>query len=218
MNSQNISTWTLHKNGFPECNGNVPCSMYSVLLENALIPDPFTADNEYTAYELSLEDCDFTSEFSLDGEAIKSENLFIRFSGLDTLATVFINEKQVGEANNMHRIWEFDIKPHAISGKNKIRVHFASPTVYMEKKQDEHYVYGDGNSGKGIAHLRKSLCMSGWDWAPKLPDMGFYRPVEILAFNTARIENVFIRQEHSNGKVILNAELTVSKKDRSLHP
>ncbi|MCQ2431600.1 MAG: glycoside hydrolase family 2 protein [Clostridia bacterium] len=211
MNVTPISLWTMHRNGFPERTGTVPCSMYSILIDNALIPDPFDQDNEYAATELSREDCDFTSSFIADEEMLAKEHLTIRSNGIDTLATIFINETPVGYAENMHRVWEFDIKGVTVPGENKVRIHFDSPMEYMERKQAEHFVYGDTNSGVGIAHLRKSLCMSGWDWGPKLPDMGLYRPVEIVSWNGARVEDVMLHQEHKDGTVTLTATLTVSE-------
>ena len=35
----------------------------------------------------------------------------------------------------------------------------------------------------GFPYLRKSNCMSGWDWAPKLPDMGLFRDVYLIGIN-----------------------------------
>ena len=43
--------WRMTGNGF-DCTGTVPGSMYSFLLNNDLIPDPYYRDNEYPALEL----------------------------------------------------------------------------------------------------------------------------------------------------------------------
>ena len=41
--------WRMTGGGF-DCYGTVPGSMYSFLLENSLIPDPFYRDNEYERF------------------------------------------------------------------------------------------------------------------------------------------------------------------------
>jgi beta-mannosidase len=37
-------------------------------------------------------------------------NVLLRCEGLDTLATVFVNDVEAGTAGNFHRVWEYDIK------------------------------------------------------------------------------------------------------------
>ena len=46
----------------------------------------------------------------------------------------------------------------------------------------------------GASHLRKALYMSGWDWAPKLPNMGIFRPVEIRCYDTDILGDVSVIQ------------------------
>lgn len=183
-------------------NCKVPCSMYSVLLDNNLIEDPFYRVNEEKATELSRLPCSFTADFDINPQILNCKHILIRFNGIDTLADIYINSKKIGSTDNMHRVWEFDVKNVISAGANTLKVNFHSPVTYMEQRQKEHYAWGVLEALDGIAHLRKSLCMSGWDWGPKLPDMGFYRDVEILAFDE-RIEDVLINQYHSKGKVKL---------------
>ncbi|MBR0132044.1 MAG: glycoside hydrolase family 2 protein, partial [Lachnospiraceae bacterium] len=49
-------------------------------------------------------------------------------------------------------------------------------------------------------------CMFGWDWGPKLPDMGIWRSVYVEGINTGRIENVYYTQKHEEGKVTLSCD------------
>ena len=48
--------------------------------------------------------------------------------------------------------------------------------------------------------------MFGWDWGPRLPDAGIWRDIGILGVETARIEQVHIRQRHGDGWVTLAVE------------
>ena len=211
MTKQEIRQWTLYMDGFPALSDTAPCSMYSVLLKNKQISDPFDRDNEAAATALSRRDCAFTAEFMLSPAELAHEHLQLRFDGLDTLADVRLNGQLLGSADNMHRTWVFDIRAAARAGQNELRVDFHSPFNEMERRQAAHYVQGDANSANGIAHLRKSFCMSGWDWAPTLPDMGFYRPVWIEIWDGARIDDLLLHQEHTESGVELTATLTRSQ-------
>ena len=59
---------------------------------------------------------------------------------------------------------------------------------------------------------RKSNCMSGWDRAPKLPDMGLFRRVYLIGMNEDRILDVLVRQKHENGTVELHFDVNTCKK------
>lgn len=58
-------------------------------------------------------------------------------------------------------------------------------------------------------HLRKAHYMCGWDWGACLPDGGIFRPVTLLGIETARLDSVYIRQVHKDGKVLLVPEVDV---------
>lgn len=64
-------------------------------------------------------------------------------------------------------------------------------------------------------HLRKAHYMFGWDWGAHLPDAGIFRPVRLLKVKHARIESVYIRQEHEEGKCTLHFSSEVCCQDRS---
>lgn len=55
------------------------------------------------------------------------------------------------------------------------------------------------------------MYMSGWDWGPRLPDMGIFRPVEIAAYDTDAIEDVHVLQNHGEKGVELEIAVTTKK-------
>ena len=55
--------------------------------------------------------------------------------------------------------------------------------------------------------------MFGWDWGPKLPDAGLFRGVELCCFDTARLGESLIRQEHVDGAVTLHIGSEIEKAD-----
>ena len=180
--------------------GNLPCripfSMYGTLLEAGKIPDPFYRDQEYALTALSDEEYTFETTFEAAPEQLQNPYQKLRFEGIDTIATIFLNGRQIGQAFNMHRIWEFDIAHALQSGQNRLQILFHSPTRYMQERQSRHFVWGQSDTMEGFAHIRKASCMFGWDWAPKLPDMGLFRPVSWISYATDRIQEVRIHQHH----------------------
>ena len=180
----------------------VPADMYSVLYENGLIPDPYYGTNEHELIDLSRKDCTFYSEFSLSSDELARERIEISFYGLDTLCEIYFNGTLLDSVKNCHRMYEYDIKALA-KENNEIRLEFKSPVSYYEAVEKTHHIYTNCDSLTGAAHLRKALYMSGWDWAPKLPNMGIFRKVEVSSYDGDKIGETYISQIHKDGEVTL---------------
>jgi beta-mannosidase len=66
----------------------------------------------------------------------------------------------------------------------------------------------------GSGYLRKAHCQFGWDWGPMLPDAGIWRDIYLEGWNVARLDDVYITQEHSaEGKVTLRARIQAQAAD-----
>ena len=183
---------------------DVPGDMYSDLLNANLAEDPFYRENEYDALKLSYNDYEYRTSFEVDKCLLSNEKVFLCCNGLDTLAEITLNGKKIGGTDNMHRMYEFDVKNILIEGENTIYILFSSPVKYCEKKHAEEPVLERDDSLKGSYYLRKAHCMFGWDWGPKLPNMGIWRDISIKGYNIERIEQVYIKQNHQKEKVSLD--------------
>ncbi|MDR0399590.1 MAG: glycoside hydrolase family 2 protein [Treponema sp.] len=181
----------------------VPGSVYSDLLANKKMEDPFWRDNEDAALALMEDDWEYRTSFEVSQRLLGNDNVLLRCDGLDTLAELFVNNTPVGKADNMHRTWEFDIKKQLKVGENTLRILFRSPLVFLREAQKKVKVDGSSDALEGFPHLRKAHCMFGWDWGPRLPDAGIWRDIRLVAFNTARIADVYITQKHRKAAVDL---------------
>lgn len=204
MKRYSISNWKLNFKEYEELEAQIPSSLYNVLLNNNLIKDPFYRDNEYKIRDLCNEDCEFYTEVYITEEEFKKNKIILKFNGVDTISDLYINDKFIGTMNNMHRSFEFNIKEVIKFGANKIRVNIKSPNKYIEEMNQRYELWGVDTTMEGYPHIRKAHCMYGWDWGPQLPDMGIWREVELLSYDVARIEGVYIRQIHKDGQVNLN--------------
>lgn len=189
---------------FPEIKAAVPGSVYHDLLTAGLIPDPFDRDNEDEALKIMEYDFIYSRTFSIPAELMNSDRVLLRCNGLDTLAAVEINGESAGKADNMHRIWEYDVKALLREGENRIRVILSSPTKYIRKAYAEKPLEGSSDALRGFPYLRKAHCMFGWDWGPHLPDAGIWRDIELIGVDRARLRDVYIGQKHEPDRVVLN--------------
>ncbi|RME82966.1 MAG: glycoside hydrolase family 2 protein, partial [Caldilineae bacterium] len=65
--------------------------------------------------------------------------------------------------------------------------------------------------------MRKEQCNFGWDWGPMLTTAGIWRPLELVAFDHARLRDVHTLQDHSGaGPVRLTHRVAVERHDEAL--
>jgi beta-mannosidase len=189
----------------------VPGSVYHDLLLAGKMEDPFFKDNEYTALEVSKYDYEYKKSFIVTKDMLLYEKVQLLCEGLDTLCEIFLNGKSILNGQNMHRVYEIEVRDMLLEGENILHAIFKSPVEFCLRKQAENPLINVKEAIPGISHLRKSHCMLGWDWGPKLPDMGIWREISIRGYNTARLSDVYITQKHKVGKVDLDVRLGLEK-------
>lgn len=206
-------SWALDIPGssFPRIPATVPGSVYHDLLTAGQIPDPFYRDNENEALKIMDHDFVYSRSFSVPAGLLRNDAVVLRCEGLDTLAEIAVNGTPVGTAQNMHRIYEFDVKGVLKAGENQITVKFSSPTRFIKAAYAQSRADGSSDAMVGFPLLRKAHCMFGWDWGPRLPDAGIWRDISILGISTARIRDVYVRQHHQEGSVTLEVDTHVTK-------
>lgn len=202
---QNLNgEWLLNRSGFVDkIPVKIPGSVYSAMLENGKLDNPYYGENQYKAVEFSDSEYMFEKGFEIDPELSACRKLYLRFNGIDTLADVELNGVRLGKTENMHCTYEFDITNAVSRNSNILRVKLHSPIEYITKQQRRNYAWGVETTMDGFPHIRKAHYMFGWDWGPQLPDLGIWRDVEIVGVDAGRIESVYVRQEHLGNAVRL---------------
>jgi len=190
-------------------DGQVPGSVFHDLMQAGKMEDPFFRENEYDALELSKYDYEYTRTFLVDKDTLDHDIVLLRCGGLDTLCELFINGTSVLNADNMHRTYEVDIKEQLVIGENNIHVVIRSATLYALEKEQEQHLSSCADAVPGISHIRKAHSMFGWDWGPQIPDAGIWRDISICCYNTGRIDDVYVTQQHSDTAVTLDIDVDV---------
>lgn len=211
-----IRDWLLCYDEYEPLPCQSPCTLYGVLYQHRLIPDPFYGMNERNLQFLADKDCTFLAFFTVAEDVLEKEYIELIFHGLDTLCSIYLNNRLLARVKNMHRTYRYEVKSLLQPGENCLRLEFQSPTRYFARQQAKHYLYmNDGDTLPGAAHLRKAMYQSGWDWGPTLPDMGIFRSVELRAYDTDRLDTYQIRQLHDGKEVQLEIEVTTAKNSQA---
>ena len=209
------SGWQMRQAGWEEfLPASVPGSVYHDLMQNGKMDDPFWRDNFPKALKRMDHDYEYKTEFAADKALLKSDAVLLRFEGIDTLADVFLNGEKLGHTENMHRTFEFEVKDLLKEEGNELRVLLHSPTRFIKEEYKHNVADGSEEAMVGFANLRKTHCMFGWDWGPRLPDAGLWRPVKLLGIEKARVDSVYVTQKHEDGKVTLHFDVDADVYDR----
>lgn len=180
----------------------VPGTVYTDLLRNGNMEDPYWKDNEDAICSLMEKDYEYQCTFQ--GEETEDlSNAFLRFEGLDIVADIYLNNVHVGNAESMHRTWEYPVKEVLSPGENTLKVVFHSPLKFIAQAYKKYGNIGNDDTYEGFMHLRKAHYMFGWDWGAHLPDAGIFRPVFLCSVSHGRIDSVYIRQQHEENKCTL---------------
>lgn len=195
----------------------VPGSVFSDLLREGLMEDPFYRDNEDKAVKLSYRDYEYIREFNITPDMLKKDKVLLYCEGLDTLTEIRINGRQAARTDNMHRCYEFDVKELLKKGKNNIHIKFYSPAEFIKKMQKKNPLWKKAFdiAMPGFYHLRKAHSMFGWDWGPRIPDSGIWRDINLKFYDYGRLKDTYVKQKHRkdniNLRVQVNFEALVKK-------
>ena len=202
--------WTLRdsRQELDALQATVPGCVHTDLLAAGKIPDPWYRDNETKIHWVFQKDWIYERSFTVDADFLDRSCAKLVFEGLDTLCTVELNGQVVLEADNMHRIWEVEVKQHLREGANDLKLLFKSPLSLMKQRDAEKRLWGWNifhENFWGKSYVRKMACAFGWDWGLMAPTAGIWRPARLIGYD-ARISDVRISQSHTAGAVNLTIE------------
>ena len=206
--------WQFRKAGTEEwLPASVPGGVHTDLLALDRIPDPFVGDNEKHVAWVAEADWEYRYQFNAAEELLGQPQIWLVCDGLDTLATVSLNGNEVGSANNMFRQYRWDVKSLLKASENELHIAFDSPVRFISEQQAKRPMAGVSQAIPGGAHMRKAPCQFGWDWGPQLPPIGIWKDIRFEGYDGVRIEDVHLSQQHAEGQVTVEAQVTVQTWD-----
>ncbi len=192
----------------------VPGSVHLDLLKNGVIEDPFYRDNEAKQQWIGKKDWEYETSLSLTPDILKRDKLELVFEGLDTYATIFVNDRKVLSVDNMFRVWRIDCKGALKVGENAIRIVFRSPVneILPAMAKMSYQLPAPNDQGeKTSPYTRKAPYQYGWDWGPRFVTSGIWKPAYLEAWNEARLDDLHISQDKvSAAEAQLSAQVDVT--------
>lgn len=165
----------------------VPGDVHTTLIERNLIPDPYFGHNDFASRWVEQKEWWYRTKFEFGDQLQQHEKLELRFEGLDTFATVYVNGAELGKTSNMHRGYTFDISKVVVVGKNSIAVKFDPLTPHYQDKALMQW----SSYTKERPWIRKAAMNYGWDWGPRMITTGIWGKVHLNKHTQAKIDSVF---------------------------
>jgi len=170
-----------------------PGDVHSALFRAGVIPDPFYDRNEENLQWIAEKEWWYRTRFQADSLPLQNdERLVLLFQGLDTFTTIWLNGVEIGSTKNMFRGYQFDVgKLIKIGQTNTLTICFASPLAHI----DSNIPFQSWGINPERISLRKAQFGFGWDWAPRFPTIGIYRPVELHRQKKAAFNGIHFTTE-----------------------
>ncbi|KAK8786238.1 hypothetical protein V5799_007398 [Amblyomma americanum] len=148
-----------------------------------LIGDAYYRDNDERFAWVGHDNWTYTRDFQLKEEHTHHRRILLVAHGIDTVATVYVNDVPVGETDNMFVRYVFDIKQYIKVGYNNVSVEFTSAVAVAYARERSH-AFARGHQvppecppvrqrGEcGVNHVRKVQASFSWEMAPAFPTQG----------------------------------------------
>lgn len=170
-------------------HGNSTTEIFVDLLDAKHIPDPFLQQNELLVQWVGETDWEYECEFVHEPNICHWRQDLV-FEGLDTFASVFLNERPILSSSNMfhrHRVHVTDALQHGI---NVLRIAFRSALHQGRALELMHGKFRAFNGEGSRLHVRKAAFHYGWDWGPILLSCGPYREIRLESYSST-IDHIF---------------------------
>ncbi len=175
--------------GVASIPARVPGNVELDLQRAGLIPDPFHADNIRALRPLEFYEWWYTREFVMPEIAGQWWDLVCE--GLDTLATVWINGIQIGQAANMLIEHRFDVTMALRPGQvNHIAIRLKSAVNHARSFHFDAGVMSWEHREEGL-FIRKAPHVWGWDIMPRAVSAGLWRSLYVENHPATAIEQLY---------------------------
>ncbi|KAH6929667.1 hypothetical protein HPB50_003808 [Hyalomma asiaticum] len=166
-----------------------------------VIGEPYYGDGDKDYEWVGWENWTFYRNFVAPGNIRSSRNVKLVAHGIDTACTVTLNGNDALSTSDMFVRYEVDVTT-MLRRNNSIVVSCESPVAYALRKHEVQVNMSSPvqplcppEEQRGQCHvnmIRKMPCSFGWDWGPAFPSTGIWKPIELVAFNQAFIQDVTV--------------------------
>ncbi len=193
-------------------DAEVPGAIHTDLISSGLIPDPFFGENELRLQWIGHANWLYKTSFNYPKNFNKDLDTYIVFEGLDTVAQIFLNGKEIGSSDNMFRKYSFNITNELKQKGNNLEIIFASPYKYARAQEEKLGKLPVALNSERV-YIRKAQYSFGWDWGPEFATSGIWRPVYLSQKAEYSIEGIkFDTLNITENNALVEARITLNKK------
>jgi beta-mannosidase len=190
-----------------------PGGVHESLLAAGRIQHPYLDCNENDIRW--IEDCDwwFRTSFAGPADLAGDERVRLVFLGLDTVVDIWLNGGLLGHHENMFRPAEFDVTDR-LGDHNDLLLRFSPPlrgltvpptaahlqerlaAMFAQVIDDEAAAPAEDGMMATLplaSQRRKAAFSWGWDFGPRVPSIGIWRPVELHVDRAAVLTGHHVR-------------------------
>ena len=189
----------------------IPGDVHSALLAAEQLPDPYYRDNELAVDWVNQCSWIIERSFEVTAEVLKLHTTLV-LESVDCIASVFVNDKLVGQCQNQFLRYTFPVDAVLYAGSNTIRIEFAIARDVADERARNYPFELPNSSNCRIANnqfLRKTPCHSGWDWNIALMPIGVYGSVALESCQRARLDDVSVQAVFAGDDVTLNLSIAL---------
>jgi beta-mannosidase len=146
--------------------------------------------NIYNLRELEVNQWWYSKHFDLAEEDLAGQIALV-LEGVDTLATVWLNGKRIGELSNMLIPHRLDVSDTLKVGRNDLVVGIDSTVLAARARPIEEGTWAMENNWESLT-IRKAAHSFGWDIMPRVISAGLWRDVALERIPETRFTNVYL--------------------------
>lgn len=178
----------------------VPGTNLTDLQAAGLLEPDTSATYEDSFAPYALQDFFYRTTFQ-GGEAAQRAHVRLCFDGLDTVCEVWLNGERIAAVDNCFIGYQFDVRDTIEEGENRLLLIFRSPVAVVSERRARSELSLPSPFKSDFMFLRKPAYSFFWDWGPKMPVSGIWRPAYLKAFDHAEIEGYHFRYAIADGDV-----------------
>ena len=124
---------------------NVPCSIFNSLIESRQIVQADINANPEKFSWVSEKPWIYRKIFDATAEMLDCNRIELVFDGLDTIASIWLNNKLIGKTNNMFIPSRFDVTSFLKNRENSLLVKFEPATQYAKKLMSRYTLFSESD-------------------------------------------------------------------------